>query len=371
MKKKVLFADDNLDFSSTFKEFFSKNPWDIELAENGVVALDKAMSQKFDLIILDINMPFMNGTDTLKAIKLQWQDIPVLAFTGDLTFERRKELIDTGFHDVIQKPIELFKLHKIIEHFLSPGAPVKQPAASIPSSTQKESPPPSPVSLPVKESPAKETVSTPIQQASQVKDLNQAPVKPTVTSSPQPVSNVSTSGAQANPSASSASPSEKPVTAPASKTNSPPNLVQNSTVAPIEKPKVDSLKTQNSSNLSGVGSGQLKPEVIPQNELKRNPVETQAAAQKNNELEEKLKMVMASKLVLQEEINKLRKENEMLRLRLNKELPSRDTVHKAENVPVNPASPASAEPKIAPFSGPVAQPIVTKSDEGVPTFELD
>ena len=80
--KKILFADDDEAFRFTVQEYFSDSPWIFDMAENGVVALDKALEVKYDLIILDINMPFMKGNETVREIKKKWPEVKVLAFTG-------------------------------------------------------------------------------------------------------------------------------------------------------------------------------------------------------------------------------------------------------------------------------------------------
>ncbi len=118
--KNILFADDDENFRFTIKEYFSDSPWHWEMAENGVVALDHALSKRYDLIILDINMPFMKGTEAIKVIKTHWPGIRVLAFTADSTEQKIAEYYKEGFDGVVAKPIELVKLHQTISKFLDP-----------------------------------------------------------------------------------------------------------------------------------------------------------------------------------------------------------------------------------------------------------
>lgn len=123
--KKILFADDDEAFRFTIKEYFSDSPWTFDMAENGVVALDKALGTKYDLVILDINMPFMKGNETVKEIKNRWPGVRVLAFTAYASHDVTEQYLKDGFDDVISKHIELGLLHKIISEHLRPGAESK------------------------------------------------------------------------------------------------------------------------------------------------------------------------------------------------------------------------------------------------------
>jgi CheY-like chemotaxis protein len=123
--KNILLADNDENFRFTIKEYFSDSPWHWDMVENGVLALDYALKKKYDLILLDINIPFMQGTEIIKAIKSQWPEIHVLAFTVDSADEKTQEYYKDGFEWVMTKPVQLVKLHQMISNFLDPHTPIQ------------------------------------------------------------------------------------------------------------------------------------------------------------------------------------------------------------------------------------------------------
>jgi len=120
LEKTILFADDDETLRFAVNEYFENSTLIFDFAENGVVALDKSLSNTYDLIILDISMPFMNGNDAVKTIKAQKPDIPVLAYTGITDPDKIDQFIKDGFNKVVSKPLEFNQLEEIIKELLNP-----------------------------------------------------------------------------------------------------------------------------------------------------------------------------------------------------------------------------------------------------------
>ncbi len=78
MKKKVLIADDEKNIRLLYKTELESEGYEVELAENGMVCLEKIDSFKPDLVILDIRMPGMDGLETLNQILGKNNLIPVI-----------------------------------------------------------------------------------------------------------------------------------------------------------------------------------------------------------------------------------------------------------------------------------------------------
>jgi len=106
MGKKVLAVDD----SKTLRMIVARNlrPFGIEIveAENGSVGLSKAQAEKPDLILLDFNMPVLDGYQTLEALKKDnaTKNIPVIMLTTETVKETVVKLIKLGLRDFIAKP---------------------------------------------------------------------------------------------------------------------------------------------------------------------------------------------------------------------------------------------------------------------------
>ena len=129
--KKILFADDDDAFRFTIKEYFADSPWTIDMAENGVVALDKALACHYDLIILDINMPFMKGNEAVKEIKKKWPKVEVIAFTAYASHDVIDQYIKDGFDDVISKHTDLDLFQKIISQHLRIESSIPESASAV------------------------------------------------------------------------------------------------------------------------------------------------------------------------------------------------------------------------------------------------
>jgi DNA-binding response OmpR family regulator len=78
---------------------------------NGAQWLEKLKSHSFDVIILDINMPVMNGKDFIQRLRIQWESIPVLALTSDSLLEDKIEMFELGVDDYLVKPFEFDELY--------------------------------------------------------------------------------------------------------------------------------------------------------------------------------------------------------------------------------------------------------------------
>lgn len=108
----------------------------VETAENGMDALDKLDDFNPDFAISDINMPVMNGLETIEAIRRhpRFHDIPVFFLTGEKDKNLPKKAFGLGANLFLKKPIEPMQLLKTIDYFvkeaqLMPRAPVAEPKA--------------------------------------------------------------------------------------------------------------------------------------------------------------------------------------------------------------------------------------------------
>lgn len=111
---KILIAEDNPVNLSIVKRFLAK--WDIEIitAVNGREAVEKFSVGKFDLLLMDLEMPEMDGATALKEIRKINGEVPVLAFTAAIYENIQSDLRQKGFSDYIHKPFRPEDLHQKI-----------------------------------------------------------------------------------------------------------------------------------------------------------------------------------------------------------------------------------------------------------------
>jgi CheY-like chemotaxis protein len=92
-----------------------KNNYKCSVVDNGYDALEILEKENFDLILMDINMPLINGFETTKLIRLKGIDIPIVALTAFNKAEITEEALSAGINDIIIKPFDSFKLFEIIK----------------------------------------------------------------------------------------------------------------------------------------------------------------------------------------------------------------------------------------------------------------
>jgi signal transduction histidine kinase/ActR/RegA family two-component response regulator len=90
----------------------------IDEAENGRIAVEKAAGNKYDMILMDISMPVMNGLDATKEIRKIKKDLPVLAVTANAFEEDFKRILEAGLNDIVLKPVDEKQLIEKISNWL-------------------------------------------------------------------------------------------------------------------------------------------------------------------------------------------------------------------------------------------------------------
>ena len=106
---RILVVDDESSIRRTLKDILEFEKHQVELASNGQEALDFVNDEDFDVVLLDIKMPEMDGMEVLEKI-MQNKDIPVVMISGHGTIETAVEALRKGAYDFIVKPPDLNRL---------------------------------------------------------------------------------------------------------------------------------------------------------------------------------------------------------------------------------------------------------------------
>ncbi|AKP52408.1 PAS domain S-box protein [Cyclobacterium amurskyense] len=121
--KKILVAEDNLVNQVLLRKYLSK--WgvgEIKFAENGKIALDHFIKNDFDLVLLDLQMPEMDGFEVAKIIRkldlLSKRNVPIIALTASSLLEVKEQLEASGMDDYISKPFTPENLYSKIINYL-------------------------------------------------------------------------------------------------------------------------------------------------------------------------------------------------------------------------------------------------------------
>ncbi len=119
---KVLIAEDNKLVANVMAQVLSELNIESTIAFTGTDALVAYNTDYFDLVLLDIMMPYMSGFEVSKAIRKTDLHIPIITLTS-LTFEEVKDNIsDSGINQYISKPSSLRDLKVLLQDYFKPAA---------------------------------------------------------------------------------------------------------------------------------------------------------------------------------------------------------------------------------------------------------
>ena len=123
--KRLLLVEDNELNQEIAQEILRESGFEVEVAGDGTIAVDMVKNSShgyYDLILMDVQMPIMNGYEATKAIrKLEdpvLNSIPIVAMTANAFDEDRKTALESGMNDHIAKPINVVKLMEVLQTLL-------------------------------------------------------------------------------------------------------------------------------------------------------------------------------------------------------------------------------------------------------------
>ncbi len=118
---RVLLAEDNIINQKVVSSLLKESGIVIDMAEDGKIAMEMAESIEYDLILMDVNMPVMNGYEATERLKASSKTahIPVVALSGSTMPEEIAEMKASGLDDRIEKPIKVPELFSVFSKYLN------------------------------------------------------------------------------------------------------------------------------------------------------------------------------------------------------------------------------------------------------------
>lgn len=113
--KTILVVDDDKSILRTFTRILQKNGYEIDSAETGKEAIEKANRKHYDLALVDVRLPDMDGTDLLAKIKNPLQNTIKIMITGFPSLESGVKALDEGADAYLVKPVKPEELLMLIE----------------------------------------------------------------------------------------------------------------------------------------------------------------------------------------------------------------------------------------------------------------
>ena len=119
---RILVVDDNTAFCENIADILELHGYEVVAVGDGVKALEEVQADGFDLVLMDIKMPVMNGLEVFKKIKEIIPRLPVILMTAYAVEDLIEEALQGGIFGVLYKPFDPERLFSIIESALPDGA---------------------------------------------------------------------------------------------------------------------------------------------------------------------------------------------------------------------------------------------------------
>ena len=119
---KILLVEDNEINQQVARENLENEGFWVDIADNGVIAIEKINNKNYDLVLMDLQMPILDGYETTKRIRKdeRFADLPIIALSADAMEGTNKKVIQVGMNDYISKPIDRKKLFEVMTKWIKP-----------------------------------------------------------------------------------------------------------------------------------------------------------------------------------------------------------------------------------------------------------
>ncbi len=119
---RILLVEDGRDNQRLLSTHLKMAGADVVIAENGQIAVDLVSSDIFDLVLMDMEMPVMNGYSAVRELRRREFKLPIIALTAYAMAEDRKKCLDAGCTDYLSKPIDRDVLLRTVSQYLGKDA---------------------------------------------------------------------------------------------------------------------------------------------------------------------------------------------------------------------------------------------------------
>lgn len=114
---KILLVEDSADNQLLVKRLLSRQGADVEVADNGKVGVQKALDSEYDLVLMDIQMPIMDGYTATRELRAKGYTRPIVALTAHAISEERQRCLSAGCDSHLVKPIDSKLLIETVAEF--------------------------------------------------------------------------------------------------------------------------------------------------------------------------------------------------------------------------------------------------------------
>lgn len=118
LKGRVLIVEDNPANQLLFLRLVEKSHAHADCAVNGVQAVEMVVAESYDLVLMDICMPEMDGIEATQKIRQIHASLPIVALTANVLKQDQMNCIDAGMNDFLEKPVDKASFFDVLSKYL-------------------------------------------------------------------------------------------------------------------------------------------------------------------------------------------------------------------------------------------------------------
>ena len=113
-----MLAEDDINNQNIISKYLKKLGLAVDVADNGQDAINKTLDREYDLIMMDMQMPILDGLEATRQLRESGKNVPIVSLTANAMQEDRKKCIEAGANDYLSKPIEFNEFYTTLKKHL-------------------------------------------------------------------------------------------------------------------------------------------------------------------------------------------------------------------------------------------------------------
>lgn len=131
LKGKILLVEDNLDNQQLISMYIKKTNADLKIVNNGELAVKEGLAREYDLVLMDMHMPVMDGMEAITLLRKAGYVKPIVALTANALMSEQMKFLDAGADDYLVKPINLARFYDVLNQHLASDESCAYPSVKV------------------------------------------------------------------------------------------------------------------------------------------------------------------------------------------------------------------------------------------------
>jgi PAS domain S-box-containing protein len=135
----ILLVEDNPDNQQLISMYVNRTGAELDIVENGQDGLDKALKKEYDLVLMDMQMPVLDGLEAIRLLRKKGYKKPIISLTANAMTSNREKCLSAGANDYLVKPINLVNFYEVLNTYLTETQEIPEQEGNITDDVQKKS----------------------------------------------------------------------------------------------------------------------------------------------------------------------------------------------------------------------------------------